>query len=502
MPLIECVPNFSEGRDRAVIDAIASAITAARGRVLDASLDAWHNRAVITFVAEPHDIVAAAFAAIRTARDRIDLTSHTGVHPRIGAADVVPFIPLDGATMDDCVRYARELADRVGTELQIPVYLYEHAALRPEYRNLSDVRRGGTAALQQTISSTRPPDAGPATLHPTAGAVAIGARAFLGAFNVFVGQAAHLPQAQAIAAELRAANGGLPGVKALGLVVDGQAQVSMNITDLGAVSLHEAFDAVKRAADARGIDVTHSEIIGLAPQHSIERSFANRIMLRDGRDTVSLELCVARSQSADDLSQTAHAIASLDLPEASGTACALAAILASATVRLAAGVHVARAKTTVAESLRHVVDSAAILERHLHAAARDDASAWQGVVAARRALARFPDATGDRFRAVDAALMAASAVPLRIARLAADVLALAAESAAAGDHVTAPDAWAGATIAHASVQAALGLVRGNLAMLADTTLAVGPKDEARRLQHRADALLGETARAVGHVSGA
>ena len=215
MPLIECVPNFSEGRDRAVIDAIANAITAARGRVLDASLDAWHNRAVITFVAEPHDIVAAAFAAIRTARDRIDLRSHTGVHPRIGAADVVPFVPLDGTTMDDCIRAARELAGRVGTELAIPVYLYEYAAQRAEYRNLADVRRGGTAALQQTIGSTRPPDAGPALLHPTAGAVAIGARQFLGAFNVFVGDATNLPNARAIAAELRSANGGLPGLKAL-----------------------------------------------------------------------------------------------------------------------------------------------------------------------------------------------------------------------------------------------------------------------------------------------
>ena len=144
MPLIECVPNFSEGRNREVIDAIAAAITAARGRVLDASLDAWHHRAVITFVAERDDVVAAAFAAIRTARDRIDLREHTGVHPRIGAADVVPFIPLDGTSMDDCVRAARHLADRVGAELKIPVYLYDQAAQRDAYRNLADVRRGGS----------------------------------------------------------------------------------------------------------------------------------------------------------------------------------------------------------------------------------------------------------------------------------------------------------------------------------------------------------------------
>ncbi len=501
MPLLECVPNFSEGRDPAVIDAIAAAITAANGRVLDASLDAWHHRAVITFVAEPHDAVEAAFAAIRTARDRIDLRAHTGVHPRIGAADVVPFIPLDGATMNDAIVAARELADRVGTLLDIPVYLYDRAAQRDAYRNLADVRHGGTAALQETIGSTRPPDAGPAALHPTAGAVAIGAREFLGAFNVFVGHAAHLPQAKAIARELRAAGGGLPGLKALGLVVDGQAQVSMNVTDLAAVSLPQAFDAVRAAATARGIEVTHSEIIGLVPQAAIEQGFRERILLRDARDTISLEQRIAATAPADDLSRTAHAIASLELPQASGTASALTAILASSTVRLAANVHVVRAGSTVAEAMQRVVNTAAVLERHLHAAARDDAAAWNAVVQARRAPAGDPAALADRIRAVDAALMGASEVPLRIARLATDVLGLAAEAAADGDHVTAPDAWAGATIAHAALQAALGLMRGNLAMLADSTLAAAPRAEAHDLLTRATALLAAARRSVKHVAG-
>jgi glutamate formiminotransferase/formiminotetrahydrofolate cyclodeaminase len=501
MPLIECVPNFSEGRDPAVIDALCAAITAANGRVLDASLDAWHHRAVITFVAEPHDIGAAAFAAIRTARDRIDLRQHTGVHPRIGAADVVPFIPLDGATMDDCIRVARALADRVGTELHIPVYLYDRAAQRDMYRNLADVRHGGTDALQQTIGSTRPPDAGPRTLHPTAGAVAIGAREFLGAFNVYIGHAAHLPQAKAIAREIRAAAGGLPGLKALGLVVDGQAQVSMNVTDLGAVSLHAAFDAVRTAAAARGIDVTHSEIIGLVPQSTIERAFADRLQLRDARDTVSLDLRIAATHPVDDLRRTADAIADVQQAPASGTASALTAILASSTVRLAAHVHIVRATSTVAEPMRRVVDTALMLERHLHIAARDDAHAWDAVVRARRARAGNPAALADRIRSVDAALMGASEVPLRIARLSADVLGLAAEVAAEGDHVTAPDAWAGATIASAALTAALGLMRGNLAMLADSTLAAAPRAEAQVLVAQAESLLEQARRAVRHVAG-
>jgi len=501
MSLIECVPNFSEGRDPAIVDAIAAAITAARGRVLDRSLDASHHRAVITFVAEPQDIVQAAFAGIRTARDLIDLDRHVGVHPRIGATDVVPFIPLAGTTMTDCVRAARELADRVGTELQIPVYLYDQAARRPEYRNLADVRRGGTADLEHSIGSTRPPDAGPSALHPTAGAVAIGARHFLGAFNVFVGHAAHLPMAKSIARQLRAANGGLAGVKTLGLVVDGQAQVSMNITDLEAMSLHEAFDAVAEAARALGIDATHSEIIGLVPQRSIEQGFASRIRLRDARDTVSLEHRIIATRPPDDLRHVADAIAALDQPEASGTAAALTAILASSTVRLAAGVQIARPHNAVAEPLRLVLRSASILERHLQAAARDDADAWQRVVAARRALARTPSALTDRFRAVDAALMGASEVPLRIARLAGDVLALSAEAAELGDRVTAPDAWTGASLAHAAVSAALGLLRSNLAMLSDSTLAHAAREEAETIQHRANALLDTARIAVKHVAG-
>lgn len=500
MPLIECVPNFSEGRDASVIAAIADAITAAHGRVLDWSLDAWHHRAVITFVAEEQDVVGAAFAAIQAAQARIDLRTHSGVHPRIGAADVVPFIPLDGVTMAQCVARAQELAERVGRDLHIPVYLYERAAMRAEYRNLADVRAGGTAALAAHIATTRTPDAGPHALHPSAGAVAIGAREFLGAFNVFVGDVTQLPAARAIARALRAANGGLPGVKALGLVVDGQAQVSMNVTDLNAVSLESVFDAVAREAIQHGTRATHSEVIGLLPQRVIESGFRDRIQLRDTRDSVSLEHRIAQVQRVDDLSSTAHAIASLDLPEASGTAAALAAVLAAATVRLAAGVHVARANGPAAEQMRPIVASAQQIERALHTAARDDAQAWQAVIRARRLPAGTPDALAARIAAIDVALVQASDVPLRIAALARDLVALAAEAAVEGDHVTAPDAWTAATLAHGAVLAALGLARGNLAMLADSARAAAPRDAARAIRRDATALLDQARIAVKHVA--
>lgn len=501
MPLIECVPNFSEGRDPAVIDAIAAAITAAHGRVLDASLDASHNRAVITFVADANDIGEAAFAAIRTARDRIDLTAHTGVHPRIGAADVVPFIPLDGASMDDCVRIARTLAQRVGAELEIPAYLYEHAARNPAYRNLADVRHGGTAALAASIATTRQPDAGPHRLHPTAGAVAIGARHFLGAFNVFVGDATQIEAARAIARDLRAAGGGLPGLKALGLIVDGQAQVSMNVTDLATVPLHAAFDAVATAAARHGTRATHSEIIGLVPQHIIEQGFADRILLRDARQTVSLEHRIAQTAPVTDLSRIAGAIADLDVAEASGTATALAAVLASSTVRLAAGVHVRRKHSHVADEMARIVDAARELEVQLHRAARDDAQAWDGVVQARRLPAGTAAEQAARQDAIDRALLHASDVPLRIARLAGAVLAIASETATAGDRVTAPDAWTGANLAFAALVSALGLMRSNLAMLAVPALAHDRRAEASSLLTGAERSLATAKASVSSATG-
>ena len=248
MKLIECVPNFSEGRRPEVVAAIRDAIAGVAGaHVLDVSADASHNRCVITFVA-PIDVVAdAAFAGIREAHRHIDLTSHSGEHPRMGATDVVPFIPLEGATMEDCIALARQLGDRVGRELGIPVFLYERAATRPDRENLADVRRGEFEGIRDEIgmSPQRTPDFGPSKVHPTAGAVAIGARPFLVAYNVYLGPASNMPVAKEVAKALRGSSGGLRFVKAMGFEVDGQAQVSMNLVDTEKTPLHRVFDMVK-----------------------------------------------------------------------------------------------------------------------------------------------------------------------------------------------------------------------------------------------------------------
>ena len=245
MSLVECVPNFSEGRDPAVIAAIRDAIASTPGaHVLDVSSDPSHHRTVITFVASLEAAVPAAFAAMKVAQERIDLTTHRGEHPRIGATDVVPFIPLEGTTMEHCVALARELGARASVELGIPVYLYERAATTPARENLADVRRGEFEGLRDDIRTNpaRKPDFGLNTLHPTAGATAIGARPFLVAYNVYLGDAKNLPVAKEIAKAIRGSSGGLRYVKGLGLEVDGQAQVSMNLVDTEKTPLHRVFE--------------------------------------------------------------------------------------------------------------------------------------------------------------------------------------------------------------------------------------------------------------------
>lgn len=269
-PLIECVPNFSEGRRPEVIDQIVGAIASVPGvLVLDVESDADHHRSVVTLVGSPEAIVEGVFAGIKTAQQLINLDEHKGAHPRLGATDVVPFIPIRDASMADCVALAKQLGQRVGAELGIPVYLYEEAATRPERRNLADVRRGEYEALKQTLghNPVRDPDFGPTTLTP-AGATVIGARAPLIAYNVYL-STGDIDIAKKIAKAIRHSSGGLRFVKALGLLVDGRAQVSINMTDFRSTPLHRAFDLIRAEAARYGVLPTESEIVGLVPQDAL-----------------------------------------------------------------------------------------------------------------------------------------------------------------------------------------------------------------------------------------
>ncbi len=269
-PLIECVPNFSEGRRAEVVEQIAEAIRGTPGvLLLDYSADPDHNRSVMTMVGSPQGVEEAAFAAIRTAAALIDMEQQRGEHPRLGATDVVPFVPVRGATMDDCARIARQLGARVGEELGIPVYLYEAAATRPDRVNLADIRRGEYETLRDTIATdeARVPDFGPRRVG-AAGATVIGARPFLIAYNVYLKNAT-VDEAKQIAKAIRHSGGGLREVKAMGLEVEGMPQVSMNLTDFTKTPIHRVQEMIRSEAARYGATIDFAELIGMIPQQAL-----------------------------------------------------------------------------------------------------------------------------------------------------------------------------------------------------------------------------------------
>ena len=270
MPHVECVANFSEGRRQDVIDAIVRAVGSVAGTaVLDVHSDVDHNRSVVTFAGEPEPVLESAYLSIATAARLIDLDEHRGQHPRIGAADVVPFVPLSGMTLEDCAALARQLGERVGRELRIPVYLYEAAATRPDRINLADVRRGEYEGLKDAILTNpdRAPDYGPARLGK-AGATALGARLPLIAYNVYL-DTSDVEIARKIAASIRYSGGGLAHVKALGLLVNGRAQVSMNLTDYTRTPIARVMEMIRSEAGHYGVAVVSSELVGLIPQDAL-----------------------------------------------------------------------------------------------------------------------------------------------------------------------------------------------------------------------------------------
>ena len=289
--MIECVSNVSEGRDRTILDGIVGAVASAGCLVLDLHVDPDHNRSVVTFVGEEDALAKGAFSLAREAVGRIDLRAQRGVHPRMGAADVIPFVPLHGATMNDCIRLARRVGRAIGERLGVPVFLYEAAASSEARRNLAAIRKGQFEGLRAKLADPNwRPDFGPPRPHPTAGATAIGARDFLVAYNVVL-ETADLLLARRIAATIRGANGGLKGVKTLGLPLAGRGlvQISMNLTEVGATSVLLAYERVEAEAAARSVAVVESEIVGLAPRAALGGATEARVRLNRGLEDVILE---------------------------------------------------------------------------------------------------------------------------------------------------------------------------------------------------------------------
>jgi glutamate formiminotransferase/formiminotetrahydrofolate cyclodeaminase len=492
MKLVECVPNFSEGRRPDVVAAIRDAIAAVQGvTILDVSSDPSHNRTVVTFVAPVDRAVDAAFAGVAEAARRIDLREHRGEHPRVGATDVCPFVPLAawGSTMEDCVALARTLGERVGRELAIPVYLYERAATRPDRENLADVRRGEFEGLRQELGTNpaRTPDFGPYAIHESAGATVVGARPFLVAYNVYLGPASNVAVAKEVAKAVRGSSGGLRYVKALGLEVDGQAQVSMNLVDTERTPLHRAFEAVRTEAAAHGVAPTWSELVGLVPERALLEAGARHVQLRGFSPQMLLEHRVREAvQGGTSLSGFVADVASPSPTPGGGSVAAHAGALGAALAQMVAGLTVGKKKYAAVDAeMREAALRAADLGNRLSALVARDAHAYERVSAAYKLAKEPEDAAAVRARAIHEALLGAAEVPLETARAATEVAELAAAVAERGNTNAASDAGVAALLAEAACKGAAYNVRINVAALDDRSAGSHLADEARTLVDRA-----------------
>jgi len=477
-PLVECVPNFSEGHNSGTLDALEGAITAVPGvKLLDVQADRAHHRSVFTFVAPPDAALEAALRAVRVATERIDLTKHAGEHPRMGATDVVPFVPVRDVTMDDCVALARRLGERVAAELEIPVYLYARAATRPERERLPEIRKGEFEGLRDRIGRdpAADPDFGPRRIHPTAGATAIGARPFLVAFNIYL-DSSDVAIAKEIAKQIRTSSGGLPAVQASGFEVAGQAQVSMNLLDIDTTSPAAVFAAVAREARARGVDVLKSEVVGLVPERAILGAAAAALKLPDAADHL-LEAKI-RAAEGPTLDGWLEELAGGAPVPGGGSAAALAGALAGALVAMVARLTTGRkAYAAVQGRVAEIVAEADALRAQLRRLVDDDAAAYARVSAAYK----LPKDAPGRRRAVDEALVGAARTPLAMARGAARLAALAGEIGAIGNKNASSDAKVAAVLASAALTGAIENVRVNVASLSEPGLGRSLLEEAERL---------------------
>jgi glutamate formiminotransferase len=490
------VPNFSEGRDGDKVLAIAQEARNGGALVLDTHMDPDHNRSVVTFVATPERVVHAAFAAVRRAVQLLDLSVHTGVHPRIGVVDVVPFVPAGGVSREECSRAAEDLAERLARELYLPVYLYEWAARAEGRRNLADVRRLHLAAL--ATGADLQPDLGPHGPHPTAGAVAVGARAPLVAFNCWV-EPPDLDAARRVAARVRQVGGGPSGVKALGLWLEraGRAQVSMNITDTASAPPHEVVARVERSAASEGLSVTGSELVGLIPLDSALQAAASALKLPSLGPERVLELAIHRGETAVDLETFLSELASAAPAPGGGAASALSGALGAALASMVCNLTIGRPRyAEVDAELRAVLQETERLRLRLQDLMAEDEAAYTALMERYKLPKDSPVAASRRAAEIEAALRRAADVPLECARACVEVLRLLGPVVQGGNRNAASDAGAAALLAGAGARAALLNVRTNAAVMKDGPSAAEYLRQAQALEGEAVSL------ADGAVSGA
>ena len=496
--IVECVPNFSEGRNLTTVHALMNAVTSVPGVwLLDHTKDHDHHRAVLTFAGAPHAVAEAAFRAIRVATDLIDLRKHHGVHPRIGATDVVPFVPMQGTTMQDCIVLAKQVGQRVGRELDIPVFFYEQAATRPDHASLESVRRGGLDGLAFRMQSDPDwaPDCGPCHLHPTAGAVVIGARPPLIAFNVNL-RTTDLDVAKSIASTIRQSNGGVSHLKAIGVSLASKkmVQVAMNLTDHTVTSLHAAFVAVSAQAEQRGVEVVGSEIVGLVPQAAMVQAASQSLRIEWFDPSQVLETRLALVLSGKDVEQTeppvsaeldgsTRSIASFAQSVAAATPVPAGGSVAAAVGALAASLGVMGAKLSQQPVAEHRL--LAISQRLLHLV-QADGEAYRQFMRAMKLPAQDPA----RPTAVSTGLHMATEIPLEIAELSAEAGILLHACRKHARPRVQSDITVGMVIAIAATQAGLHTVTENLKAQTNQRLKSALQARIRRVIRRLEELKG------------
>ncbi|MBN2044221.1 MAG: glutamate formimidoyltransferase [Anaerolineales bacterium] len=501
--LVECVPNFAEGRRPEVVAQIVEAVKRTPEVILlDHSSDPDHNRSVLTYVGSIEGVEQAAFAAIAKAAELIDMDEQEGEHPRIGATDVVPFIPISGATMADCVAIAQRLGKRVGEELNIPVYLYEQAATRPERENLATLRKGEYEGLKAEIGSNpdRQPDFGPSEMGK-AGATVIGARAFLVAYNVYL-DTEDVDVAKKIGKAIRHSSGGMRYVKGLGMLVDGKAQVSMNLTNFRHTPVFRVVEMIRREAARYGANITHSELIGLIPQQALIDAAVWYLQLDGFCDDQILEYKM-NAELAARQGKTVEAVGFLDQLAADtptpggGSAAAYSGAMAASLVVMVARLTLGKKKyEDFNAQMEEIIIQAELLKEKLAQAVIQDAEAFESVMTAYRMPKDSESQKSVRAEAIREATLQAARVPLEVAGDAVGVLGLAQQVAENGNLNAVTDAGSAAALARAALTGAGMNVRINLSGLAEHPPAAEMIARLNQFQQMADKYLAAIEEAV------
>jgi glutamate formiminotransferase len=497
--IIECVPNFSEGRDVSKIEAILAAMRSVPGvAILDRESDSDHNRSVVTLAGEPEAVAEAALLGVGKALELIDLTKHSGAHPRMGATDVVPFVPVEGVELEDCVALAKRVGREIWQRYHIPVYFYEAAAERPDRTNLENIRRGQFEGLRDEVLTNpdRAPDVGERKLHPTAGATVVGARKFLIAYNINL-DTSDLQVANRIAKAIRFSSGGLRYVKSMGVDLKSRnlAQVSINLTDFEQSPMHRVFEMVRREAERHGCRIVGSEIVGLVPKKALEMAADFFLQFENFKPEIVLENRLAAALAGEPLTSAGEgklaalagplldAVGSPTPTPGGGSVAALAGALAASLGQMVAGL--ARKKKSHAQHAEQLSSAVAELSsnaRALAGAMDRDAASYDAVMTAYKLPKETPQDDARRAAAIDQALRVAAEVPLEVAETAVSLFERLGQLEGITPASMKSDLQVGKLMATAAALGALANVEINLESITDAAFLAAMKSRVAAVQ--------------------